>query len=743
MPWSPLRHRLEELPLILAGPILRKTETDSVTVWVALKTACQVKLKVYATEGGLGKTQQAMIFEGSHQTVAVGQHLHIVAVTAKSINGYQLESGYVYLYDLSFQTIEEKSEKLTLKQASDINLSYFEHGLPSFVLPPKNINHLRIAQGSCRKPQGEGLDALPILDDLIQQYADNANHRLHQLFLTGDQVYADDVADPLLFALTDLGNTLLGWEEKLPLVRTFVHPQQLEPGQRSQVALHEAGLTAGLPKATEAKSHLFSFGEYCATYLLFWSSTLWPRQFPSGQDIHQDHKLAKQWNKEVRSLNSFVHTLDKVQRLLANVPTYMIFDDHDISDDWYLNQEWCLRVLEKPLGKRTVQNGLLAYTLFQGWGNTPEQFTDGKSGEKLLKLIPKWSELKGDDQILEEKIASYLGLPPTDSKTGLPQMRQEGEYYILDSSNQALKWHYTVRTHNYEIIVLDTRTQRGYPVPPAPTIAPPSLLSPTAFEQQIRQPLQHSKNNPEILATLVIAPTNLVSLRVIDWVQEQELKKGKVFKNDVGDAWNLNDSALANLLQVLFEQRQNVIVLSGDIHYGSTVRLEYQKSSEQNLNLLVQLTSSSLSNAELKTRLVHTKLKSLLPEPRRKWLVWFDPFEIKEIKSAKHSSLANSDAMYSIKWIKRQPLQIAFKNVSWLKSYQQIRPTRFRAIKKYLSLIWKNQWFQEGSEVVGLNNLGVIWFNCSENTEVNQDLYWYAPWHPSTIVYSHYSVFLE
>jgi hypothetical protein len=230
---------------------------------------------------------------------------------------------------------------------------------------------------------------------------------------------------------------------------------------------------------------------------------------------------------------------------------------------------------------------------------------------------------------------------------------------------------------------------------------------------------------------------------VIDWVQEQELKKGKVYGNDVGDAWNINDSALTNLLEVLFEQRQQVIVLSGDIHYGSTVCLEYQKSSKQALNLLVQLTSSSLSNAELKTRLVHTKLKSLFPEPRRKWLVWFNPFETKEIKAVKNSSIATPDAMYSIEWIKRQPSQIAFKNVSWLKSYQQTRHTRFSSIRNCLSLIWKNQWFQEGSEVVGLNNLGLIWFNCSDNFEVNQDLYWYAPWQPTTIVFSHYSVFLE
>ena len=41
---------IEHLPLILAGPILRRTESNAVTVWVALKAPREVTLKVYATD---------------------------------------------------------------------------------------------------------------------------------------------------------------------------------------------------------------------------------------------------------------------------------------------------------------------------------------------------------------------------------------------------------------------------------------------------------------------------------------------------------------------------------------------------------------------------------------------------------------------------------------------------------------------------------------------------------------------
>ncbi|MEW6738076.1 MAG: hypothetical protein AB1489_42770, partial [Acidobacteriota bacterium] len=60
MGWKPLKDRLNDLPLILAGPILRHTTEDSVTVWLALKDSYtigetvikvnEVTLSVYTDE---------------------------------------------------------------------------------------------------------------------------------------------------------------------------------------------------------------------------------------------------------------------------------------------------------------------------------------------------------------------------------------------------------------------------------------------------------------------------------------------------------------------------------------------------------------------------------------------------------------------------------------------------------------------------------------------------------------------
>src|SRR5947209_3444922 len=101
MSWTPLTERFAALPLILAGPILRRTEPRSVTVWLALKAPQTVTLRIYARDGTGNLISQ---FEGTRRTIRLGDHLHIVAVTARAANvNQQLAWGGLYYYDLFFQ----------------------------------------------------------------------------------------------------------------------------------------------------------------------------------------------------------------------------------------------------------------------------------------------------------------------------------------------------------------------------------------------------------------------------------------------------------------------------------------------------------------------------------------------------------------------------------------------------------------------------------------------------------------
>jgi hypothetical protein len=68
-----------------------------------------------------------------------------------------------------------------------------------------------------------------------------------------------------------------------------------------------------------------------------------------------------------------------VRVLLANVPTFLMFDDHEITDDWNFDAEW-VRMIHNQKDKyqfwpKTITDGLIAYWMYQGWCNkAPSQW---------------------------------------------------------------------------------------------------------------------------------------------------------------------------------------------------------------------------------------------------------------------------------------------------------------------------------------------------------------------------------
>ena len=135
---------LANLPLILAGPILRRTEPDSVTVWLALKESKSILLEVYETESGQGEIIGKVLLKGQRETIELGKHLHIVAVTARSITREKLKSGRVYAYNIYCDGDRYNLLDDIQTDNNQYSLSYFPHQLPTFALPPQDLNQLNI-----------------------------------------------------------------------------------------------------------------------------------------------------------------------------------------------------------------------------------------------------------------------------------------------------------------------------------------------------------------------------------------------------------------------------------------------------------------------------------------------------------------------------------------------------------------------------------------------------------------------
>jgi len=63
-----------------------------------------------------------------------------------------------------------------------------------------------------------------------------------------------------------------------------------------------------------------------------------------------------------------------VRWLLSTVPTYTIFDDHDVRDDWNTSYTWRRQMWAKPWWRARITGGIGSYWIYQHLGNlSPEQ----------------------------------------------------------------------------------------------------------------------------------------------------------------------------------------------------------------------------------------------------------------------------------------------------------------------------------------------------------------------------------
>ena len=70
--------------------------------------------------------------------------------------------------------------------------------------------------------------------------------------------------------------------------------------------------------------------------------------------------------------------------LLSTVPTAMIFDDHEISDEWKISQTWVERMRSEPWFERRVVGGLMSYWIYQHLGNLS---ADELAADELLARV--------------------------------------------------------------------------------------------------------------------------------------------------------------------------------------------------------------------------------------------------------------------------------------------------------------------------------------------------------------------
>ncbi|RNL85366.1 DUF7800 domain-containing protein [Halostreptopolyspora alba] len=74
-----------------------------------------------------------------------------------------------------------------------------------------------------------------------------------------------------------------------------------------------------------------------------------------------------------------------IRWLLSTVPTLMLFDDHDIRDDWNTSGTWRREIAENPWWSHRITSGLGAYWIYQHLGNlSPDERANDPVLDKVL-----------------------------------------------------------------------------------------------------------------------------------------------------------------------------------------------------------------------------------------------------------------------------------------------------------------------------------------------------------------------
>ncbi|MFJ7798611.1 alkaline phosphatase D family protein [Pseudomonas sp. NPDC096950] len=542
----PLPDDHQSLPPVLVGPLLRRLEPTRLVMWLVGSRALSLTIRLQ----GIGDIS---LDDGQCTVIPVGTHafIHLIDVPLDIALPWDTLIEYDLLVDGS--GIADWAPHLLYGDAQS----------PNFVLR-STIDQL--LHGSCRKPHHPAADGLLCVDRLLAA-EHTAIERPALLMMSGDQVYADDVAGPMLRAIHALIQRLGLFDEHLEgavvsdSAKLYEHPASyyhradLLPALESNETLRErffGGARKPIFTSSSADNHLVTFAEVIAMYLLVWSPTAWTLIEPKPPALTPER--LKRYTLEQTRIDAFKAGLGGVGRAMAHLPCLMIFDDHDITDDWNLSAQWEETAYGHPFSKRIIGNALLAYLLCQGWGNNPDAFGGVLEKTRALSTTERYLDSTIQDDLIDE---------------------------LLRFQN----WHYVLPT-TPALVVLDTRTRRWRSE--MNLKQPSGLLDWEALSELQQELLDHP-------SAIIVSPAPIFGVKLIETVQRVFSWCGFPLLVDT-ENWMAHRGAAQVILNIFRHSRTpgNYVVLSGDVHYSFVyeVLIRHRKAGPR----IWQITSSGIKN---------------------------------------------------------------------------------------------------------------------------------------------------
>ena len=580
----------DEAPLVLAGPILRLVTPQRLVLWLALSRPVRVRLDL---DGAAIESRRFLLEPGAPgcRQLSAGTRLHYLLIDVALAGPLPTERWIGY--DLALQPLQPAEAPWQDWRDWAPELCYPGQRSPGFRVPAR-IQAL--LHGSCRRPHHPGPDGLAEADRLLGHCLEAERRGARTpagagapaaaghtgpgagggalppwpslLVLSGDQIYADDVAGPMLRAIHALiprlglpAEPLEGVPDASDSEALYQHPagyyrrEALLPRHKHNQALLEI-LFGGVEKpvftTANAHNHLITLGEVLAMYLLVWSPAPWQLVTldpPPGLD----RKRRRLYAAERAAIDEFVAGLPAVRRLFAHLPVAMIFDDHDITDDWNLSREWEETAYGHPFSRRIIGNALTAYLVNQGWGNRPEAF----DGQPLAQ------------------VQRALSAPGSDAHAECIALLERFR-----------DWHYQWPT-TPPLVVMDSRTHRWRSEIAARR--PSGLMDWEALTDLQQTLIGHR-------AVLLVSPAPIFGVKLIEAIQRVFTFFGHPLLVDA-ENWMAHPGAAHAVLNIFRHPRtpEHFVVLSGDVHYSFVYDVEL-RGRERGPDIW-QICSSGVRNA--------------------------------------------------------------------------------------------------------------------------------------------------
>lgn len=531
---------------IVCGPIVRRTNSTSASIWIELNQDCVVHARALPVRGSKSvahkpEKKPSLAVSVANFTVNVGGRFYALLTLE------DLAPGWLYAYGLFYRPNEgRRNPPLWDREPhaggwweAELESRAFAGKRPTFrTFPIKKTEDIRIAFGSCRTLGGGFFGGKGVKgDDVFSLFGEHlrATERdrmkiwPHLLLLLGDHIYADNVDRPVAEArkrAPGRGGTALG---------SLNAPESILKWERERI-----------PGETKYFFHQRVFGK---------DKTFGKVDIP---DYAGRGEFSCQEFADYATLYVAAWTEPQVERILANLPTFMIFDDHEISNNWNITGGWVKQMKESPGWKKAVTDGLVAYWMYQGWGNPCP------SG----KLDERW------------KILERAALDGTDA---LDKLR---EWFEARVAFGRAAYYYEIEIFP-PILVLDTRNDRSFMAPKQRGLN--NVIVHADYDDEIISEEQwrwlRSRidcNGPLILASgvpwLQLPCADVWLLRgtrpdipLLREFEERSQENADIFefyRRDIGtDQWTAFPKSFVKLTRELFN-RGPFIFLSGDVHYA-------------------------------------------------------------------------------------------------------------------------------------------------------------------------------